>query len=580
MDLEPLIGERIPWLPDETLFSWCSRYHVLSANGLSSVTCHQLFGGRRQGVSHDLPSGIDRLTQRTGGSLGTTPEIIRDHTVLPFYSAFKPMHLYAQATAAMSGEGIGHLKYQLGLLTSGLGAAHPLKACPSCMAQDRRQQGVAHWRRTHQLPAAWFCPAHGDALLVSPLKLDQRARFQWALPDAAGLEPWTSHKHTDAPDESTRIGRRLASFAKQVCALPPAALADENALSRALRNGMIRRNWASPSGRVAWQGCSASLERHAAALSALPPMSMQVDGTIARAQLSRILSARSLTHPLRYLAWIGMLFDEFEDFLSAYQAAPAQPLFRKANLPSRPDEPVDPRAVDAVDAMLLGQESMSAIAFRVGVTHSTVAAWAAKAGLVPARRPKILDAPSWTTAVRMLSSGHSKLGIARHIGVSEVTVTRVLRTVPGLQEKWHAARHQAAQDQARGAWLAVMPAARLLGISAARRAEPAAYAWLYRNDRAWLSQQGASVAGALPAGNHRTIRTARADQRYARALATSLGTIDPSLAARAVPTDRWAMLAPGLKRVLKTPEAWPLTMAALRTAVMSKRLTNPAGSLL
>lgn len=32
------IGHRVCWLPDETLFSWCSRYHQLAGNGLASVT--------------------------------------------------------------------------------------------------------------------------------------------------------------------------------------------------------------------------------------------------------------------------------------------------------------------------------------------------------------------------------------------------------------------------------------------------------------------------------------------------------------------------------------------------------------
>lgn len=184
------IGEQIPWLPDETLFSWCSRYHYLAVNGLASATCLQLFGRRRQGVAHDLPSGITELAERARGSLGTASDIIRDRTILSFYAPFRSTELIADAVRRISGDGIDALKYRLGLLTSGLGAAHPLKTCASCMRDDRERFRVAYWHRVHQLPSTWFCPIHAEQLLVSPLKLNQRARFQWVLPQDAWLAEW------------------------------------------------------------------------------------------------------------------------------------------------------------------------------------------------------------------------------------------------------------------------------------------------------------------------------------------------------------------------------------------------------
>ena len=81
------LGERIPWLPDETLFSWCSRYHHLAVNGLASATCLQLFGARRRGVAHDLPDSIGALARRAEGSLGAASDICTDRTLLAFYCA-------------------------------------------------------------------------------------------------------------------------------------------------------------------------------------------------------------------------------------------------------------------------------------------------------------------------------------------------------------------------------------------------------------------------------------------------------------------------------------------------------------
>jgi len=131
-------------LPDETLFSWCSRYHRLAANGLDRTTCLQLFGHVRIGSAHDFPGRIDALVARSKGSLGSAEQVIRDRTLLPFYWPFKPSDLARQSVAAMRGNGIAHLKYRLGLLTSGLGAAHPLKSCPECMQADLEGHGWAY----------------------------------------------------------------------------------------------------------------------------------------------------------------------------------------------------------------------------------------------------------------------------------------------------------------------------------------------------------------------------------------------------------------------------------------------------
>uniref|UniRef100_UPI00155DC829 TniQ family protein n=1 Tax=Chromobacterium subtsugae TaxID=251747 RepID=UPI00155DC829 len=143
-------------LPDETLFSWCSRYHRLAVNGADRNTCMLLFSHYRTGSAHDFPARVAVLADRLQGALGSATEIIRQRTLLPFYLPFRSKLLGLQAEQAMCGQGIGHLKFRLGLLTSGLGAAHPLKACPVCMTEDLALHGWAYWRRCHQLPGVWL----------------------------------------------------------------------------------------------------------------------------------------------------------------------------------------------------------------------------------------------------------------------------------------------------------------------------------------------------------------------------------------------------------------------------------------
>lgn len=553
------LGERIPWLPDEILFSWCSRYHHLAVNGLAAATCMQLFGGRRRGVAHDFPDAIGTLAHRAAGSLGTAQQIVRDRTLLGFYAPFRPPPVVERAQAQMIQGPVGHLKYQLGLLTSGLGAAHPLKACPACMTSDQREYGAAYWRLAHQLPSSWFCPIHEEPLLVSPLKIDQRARFQWTLPAGAELRPWGA---AQAIAICRDVGRRMARIGPALCGLSTGRLSSAKGISRALQIGLSRQGAVGPSGRVSWLALDLHLHSHAAALSQLPPFALQMDAGTARAQLSRILSGRALTHPLRYVAWICMMFDCLEDFVDAYDVS--APVVAKAGWTSTPSVGVhDERAAAAVLALLDRKESLTSVAHRLGVDPATVAAWSAKGGIQPARRPKKLIEARWLSAIAMLSEGQAKADVARRTGVAEVTVTRILRTVPGLQARWHEVRHEAARAQARQAWLEVAAAAAFLGRTATRRAEPAAFAWLYRNDRAWLQQQAARFSAA-PSGNGAVVRQRRADERYARGLSEAALATGSTMRIALLGASDWAITAPGLRKVLQDPQCWPRTIEALR----------------
>lgn len=100
---------------------------------------------------------------------------------------------------------------------------------------------------------------------------------------------------------------------------------------------------------------------------------------------------------------------------------------------------------------------------------ATVAAWAAAAGIETPRRLKVLRESLWLTAVQLLTKGNAKALVAERCGVSIVTVTRVLRSVPGLQSNWHSVRQVIARDIAREAWLNAASVCRELGIAVSRK---------------------------------------------------------------------------------------------------------------
>lgn len=60
-ELDLPVSPLLQWLPDETLFSLCSRHHRLWGHPHAWQTSLLLFGGRRTGAQHDFPGSLDDL---------------------------------------------------------------------------------------------------------------------------------------------------------------------------------------------------------------------------------------------------------------------------------------------------------------------------------------------------------------------------------------------------------------------------------------------------------------------------------------------------------------------------------------
>lgn len=555
----PVPGQLAGWLPDETLFSWCSRYHRQTANGRAEATCRQLFGHHQQGSAHDLPARIDDFVERTGGILGDADELIRRRTLLPFYLPCRSAERGKQAMLLMRGPGIGSLKYQLGMLTSGLGADHPLKACPACMAAERAQFGVAYWHLAHQLPSTWVCPVHGLALLQTGLKCQQLARFQWVLPqDAfpdAEQEPWVGAAGVDR-----RLGR-MAELGLSLMGAAPGAFASATSLARAFRSGLARLGLVSAQGRLRWASIEAAFRQHLdegrggpghAALWSLS----------AESGLRRILDGRALTHPIRYITLIEWLFDDWAAFEAAFRsgqcAAPAP-----ASGP--PHESCDPHPDKAAALAMLrrGDVSVTAVAQALDLDYLTVAAWASAVSIAPRRRPKVLRSEVLQPIVEGLGAGRDKADVAREAGVSVSTVNRVLRTEPGLADQWHRVRMSARRVQARANWQAALD--RLPGVSLrlVRQLVRADHAWLYRHDRTWLQQTIARRPSRPARSNHAAARMRRHDQTLAAVIErTAAQLVDGGQTVRVRWEDLVAAL-PVLRRRQASLDRYPRTLRVL-----------------
>jgi hypothetical protein len=207
-------------------------------------------------------------------------------------------------------------------------------------------------------------------------------------------------------------------------------------------------------------------------------------------QLGRLLRPpRGGTHPLRHLVLIHWLFGSSDAFLASLNESRSTLNVSTASdwqlVPSPQPFIEDPRRTRVIE-MISQKCSYRKAAAEVGIDVQTAMAWASQVGLSGSRRPKILAGSVRELAIAQLTAGEDKVVVAGAAGVSVVTITKLLFSEVGLHSAWTTARQNIARDAAQNKWLMALQDYPGLGIKMLRVLQPDVYAWLYRNERAWL----------------------------------------------------------------------------------------------
>lgn len=554
------------WLPDETLYSLVSRHHRLAGNRLASQTCLELFGHRRLGSQHDFPNRLSALCIRTGGRLGTAEVLALQRTLLPFYLPLQTASDAEDAVASLLGDTQGMLKFRLGILTSRFRANHPLKACPQCMKVDKASHGVAYWRLMHQYPGVWICRMHGSTLQQSTAKFNGVARFDWVLPESHPLSPPAAHPLTGLEHAALT---QFASLAQGLAELPVGTRISSIELARTYRTALVARhhmNDANSKLKVSDLGhgfCKAIAPlRVIQELQALPETSAE-----ATPQLTRWLGMpRGGTHPIRHLAIIYWLFEDWQNFWSLHQrlsSSGAGPSSHNAHRDCTPRPDLDrSKLIELLDQ----GASITKCATTLGIDVKTAMAWAAQAGRQTKRRPKSLKGDSLKQLVEMLRDGADKADAAQRFGISVGTVTQILRSEVGLQAQWHQARHMSAQRQARSAWTSASASAESPGVKTIRGLQPAAYAWLYRNDKLWLIEQCRLLKQpCMPKKRHR-VDWHKRDIELSADVRRVVEELKAQSSRQRIKLWQLCQLLPNLKAKIGALDKLPLTAEAIRAA--------------
>lgn len=467
-------------VPEESIFGIASRYHALTGHQVAGDTLIDLLGRRNVSLSTSFPSGLQTIYRRLALPMESVKELIDNHSVLPYFRPFTQAPQYSRIAQNVAGDIGRDVKISLGLLASRIGAQDILRYCPACAQADLDTIGVATWYRAHQLPGVLVCPYHGDLLKENYCLAHRLRRQQLFLPSSAGQGFSTCG--VDGADTAIMASLRLiARLSAQILLLGDAPL-NSDGLRHHYIGRLLDMGLASSLSRIRRRELAEEFGAFWAGISNLPPFSSLLacchqEGSWL-AGLCR--KPRSTRHPLKHILLIGFLADDAASFFGARQwpspvIGASKPLAKSSNIDD----------CEIVELLRDGASSRQ-IARALGWSLHTLLVKAERAGAPVKRRPKKVNDAVREQVRRALAAGDAIGSIMLDTDLSSATINRLLGGDRVLQRDRAASVQARRQSQARESLLAAITNTPRACFRVLRASAPAHFAWLYRNDRAWL----------------------------------------------------------------------------------------------
>lgn len=467
---------------DETIYSWCSRFHRLNVGCNSKSTSQTLFDHPKAGLWHDIPGHMGSFQFATQSAFGDSRSLLRHRTIFGFHVPFLSEELEEELLSRLIAGENASVRKQLGYERIGLSELNPLKFCPECVGQQVQANGFAWWLNSQQVPTALVCPTHGEWLRRCTARQLRGvyAEFQNPL-ECCQTATDKGHDLTPASLE------QLIRLSKWHEVHPEHRLTDET-----LRNCYLLQ--AKTQGCLAFDGTvrmqkvrDIFVRRYAELLQIFgSDFFGDLNGANAGFLAYMFRQLPSRRHPLKHYLLMNLLFSSIEEFFEVYRKV----------------QDLDRNGIDgAFKAMLRdGQAKLIKLvtadglpichaAAEVGVSGSCATKFLNKSGLnVRARRPAIVGTAMEEELIELLRQGRGRSEIATRLGLRLAFIKDYLATRPTLKKAWIDA-HRESQIQLHRAQLSNMLKQHSdLSIKSIRRIPGNGFQWLYTNDRDWLRE--------------------------------------------------------------------------------------------
>lgn len=493
------IGTVLSLRDDEILYSWLGRMFRRNSFAPTRAAVNMFLGGRYRTLCVDLPTGLGHLQTVLGHASPLSPpnSWIDRATLYPYHRPFltpERDRIICEIMLNASNAG-GAQKALMGRLANRFGAATSLRYCPLCIRTDAVRLGEPHWRRSWLLPGVTRCPTHGIALVE-------------LVPATRPSNPFESRQPPSHPPVISCIPCAEGSldwmFSKLSAELLQSNLPalHRDVLTTTYRRRALKLGYGCSTGRVRVSKVAQAVREHYRDFEGFAHRNRLIQ-TQAKplGWLHTIFNKPDrAVHPIAHLMLIGHLFGSISAWRDALDADGAQASIRPAGLQS-PTRRICPAGPELLDSSL----SCRAAAAALGVNTATVVAYRRECGMQVTPRNHKTTRMVEGQIFDDLVAGLPLAEVAGNSDVSMATVCRILRSNAEAQARRQASIHQANERKAKDEWRAAVRGAE--SITAARRIAPAAYIWLYRNDRAWITDQ----SNFEPATVRKPISSARVD---------------------------------------------------------------------
>ncbi|MCX7514988.1 TnsD family Tn7-like transposition protein [Frateuria sp. STR12] len=466
---------------DQTLYSWCGLVHAWNGSSATS-TSRSLFGSPYTALMHDFPGLLHHLAERTRGQLGEPRDIALQHTLLGY---FLPLVHVDQAEGILQRVFAGtmpELKMKLGIAASRIGGHHHLKGCPECFDDDEETHGFAYWHIDDQLPSAMVCRKHRRPLVIAWDPVTPVHRRGWLLPRSGLKRKWIEVPvlGEEQMDRLTTVAEYSARFAM----LAPGSL-NPRVLARVYQKALHSKGLATAKGSLRLTALIKATRSHFRGIESVPGFESLQAVTGDWPGLAGALARRRPRpgHPLKHLLLICMLFEAWEEFLEAYEDM-LSPIDE-----GTPTSALGPQvsSIETFRCHVIAGSSIRSASNKAGVCTTTGLKWAKQLGLRYTSRAKVFSDDKKNLARIALMAGADAGAVAEQVGVSQITINRMLSSEPDLKESWCIARFYRSRERTRKHFRALIRENPHLTVKALRQIPGNGYMWLYRHDRAWLA---------------------------------------------------------------------------------------------
>lgn len=469
-------------LEDESIYSWCGRFHRLNGGFDTHATSRLLFAHPTEALRHDFPGRLETLHQKTRGELGRLPEMLRQRTLFGFHAAFLPNDVSLEIQAYLLGGRGSAARSKLGLTRAGLGGVSPLKFCASCVEEQLKSSGVAWWKASHQLPSSFMCEIHGDWLHSHEVESRRGVLRAFYLPC---LSPTLHGQPKEMPVRREGLAT-LGAWGLFVRSQESLCL-DDATLRDCYLHKAKAHGWLAFDGGVRLQQLrDAFVDYHREALAVFDKAFLgDISGVNAGFLGYLFRQAPSRRHPLKHLLLMGFLFDSTDDFCDILRHVQA---VRSEGGEAAMQSLLRDTAKQLAVRVAAG-ESVNKAATSLGVPVAMAVRRLVKSGIVLKNaRPRIVGSDKEKMLCDLLLQGKSRKAIADALGLRPAFIKDFLATRPELKAAWGVAHFHNQRDRHRQLLTSVLQQYPDLPVKTIRRLPGNGFQWLYNNDRDWLQE--------------------------------------------------------------------------------------------